>query len=131
MVVFAHHHVLDHLEVHLHAVALVADPHDLHAGMGLPFALEGLDEFPAGGELHPVAYAVEKIFVAALVHSNDHNGGAVRALARAFRRVAHDVDIHHRRNDVVIAQPCRLEGGLVAGRRIEQHLRGPSSAGRA
>ena len=24
--------------------------------MGLPFALEGLDEFPAGGELHPVAY---------------------------------------------------------------------------
>src|SRR3954468_13269278 len=87
MVVFAHHHVLDHLEVHLHAVALVADPHHLHAGMRLPFALEGLDEFPAGGELHPVAYAVEKIFVAALIHSNDHDGGAVRALARAFRRV--------------------------------------------
>ena len=49
-----------------------------------------------------MAYAVEKIFVAALVHSNDHNGGAVRALGRAFRRVAHDVDVHHRRNDVVI-----------------------------
>jgi hypothetical protein len=47
----------------------------------LPFAPEGLDEFPAGGELHPVAYAVEKIFVAALVHSNDHNGGAVAVFA--------------------------------------------------
>ena len=87
MVVFAHHHVLDDLEVHLHAVALVADPHHLHARMGLPFALEGLDEFPAVGELHPVTHAVEQVFVPSLVYANDHNGGSVRALARAFRRV--------------------------------------------
>src|ERR1700730_11473344 len=77
------HHVVDHFQVHLLAVALVADLDHLYAGVPLPLALELLDVVPAVGELHAMADAIEQVLVAALIDADNRDCGTVRALGVA------------------------------------------------
>src|SRR5436305_1288891 len=111
MVFLALHHILDHFEVDLLAVALVAVADHLHAWVLLPLTAHLLDELPAVRELHPVPHAVEQVLVAALVDADHGDGGAVASLAGAFARIHQHIDVEHGGYHVVALQPDGLEGG--------------------